>query len=288
MDLADLLKECDMTIAELARCSGLPYSTVSEAVNGRKSIGRCCAETVYRIASALNTTVENMLAAESSYSFPDKYSLSNEESIFLAKRFWDENVYSGMRMENRNVTFPETRTILDGINVPGVTLDDIIAIRNMRDAWKYVFSSLDERLDLAYICRLNSFIARDEALSWGCLRTGSVGISGTDYKPAVPAQAETEAAIRKIVSAYLPVTERALDLFSYITYHQLFWEGNKRTAMTAANRLLVRGGGGILTVRDSDMGEFNVHLRNMYDIGDSMPLKHFLYDKAIKGIDFLA
>ncbi len=69
-------------------------------------------------------------------------------------------------MENRNVTFPQTRTIIEGVNVPGVSIDDITAILNMRDAWKCLLDSVDGRLDLAYICKLNSFIARNEALEW--------------------------------------------------------------------------------------------------------------------------
>lgn len=36
------------------------------------------------------------------------------------------------------------------------------------------------------LCKLNRFIARNEALDWGKLRNGSVGISGTDYMPPVP------------------------------------------------------------------------------------------------------
>ena len=55
----------------------------------------------------------------------DKYKLTPEESAFLAKKKWDENVYCGMRMENRAVTFPQTKTILSGVNVANVHLDDI-------------------------------------------------------------------------------------------------------------------------------------------------------------------
>ena len=44
--------------------------------------------------------------------FPDKFHLTPEQSLFLAKKKWDENVYCGMKMENRAVTFPQTRTIL--------------------------------------------------------------------------------------------------------------------------------------------------------------------------------
>ncbi|WP_418462258.1 hypothetical protein [Frisingicoccus sp.] len=60
--------------------------------------------------------------------FKDRFHMTFEQNLFLAKKKWDENVYCGMRMENRAVTFPQTRTILDGVNVPSVQLDDIQAI----------------------------------------------------------------------------------------------------------------------------------------------------------------
>ena len=63
-----------------------------------------------------------------------------------------------MRMENRAVTFPQTRTILDGVNVPGVQLDDIQAILNMRDAWRFLMNTVDEPLTVEYICPWRSGI----------------------------------------------------------------------------------------------------------------------------------
>ena len=45
-----------------------------------------------------------------------------------------------MKREARAVTFPQTKTILNGVNVPGVTLDDIQAIPSMRDAWRYLIA----------------------------------------------------------------------------------------------------------------------------------------------------
>ena len=74
--------------------------------------------------------------------FKDKYSLTPDQNLFLAKKKWDENVYCGMRMENRAVTFPQTKTILEGVNVPNVRLDDIQAILNMRDSWKFLFNTV--------------------------------------------------------------------------------------------------------------------------------------------------
>ena len=285
MRLKDFIAEHDMNISSLAKESGLPYSTVSELVNGKKELGRCSAETVYRLAKALDTTVEGLLVSEGGSDFTDRYSLTRDQNLFLAKRLWDENVYCGMRMENRNVTFPQTKTILEGVNVPGVSIDDLTAILNMRDAWKYLLQSVDEKLDLSYICRLNSFIARNEALEWGVLRYGRVGISGTDYKPAVPVAEKVEGDIRKIVSAYDTATSRALDLFCYITYNQLFWDGNKRTALVASNKLLIAKGCGFLTIKDQDMAEFNELLADMYNTGKNEKLKRLLYSKALFGLE---
>lgn len=217
--------------------------------------------------------------------YTDKYKLTPEESLFLAKKKWDENVYCGMRMENRAVTFPQTRTILSGVNVPGVQLDDIQAILNMRDAWRFLMGSIGEPLTLDYICRLNEFIARNEALAWGTLRTGSVGISGTDYLPPVPSRATANAELAAILTADTTATEKALNIFSWGARAQLFWDGNKRTSLTAANKLLLSEGAGVITITDEHMERFNVLLLDYYNTGEAEPLKRFLYEHAITGIN---
>ena len=148
--------------------------------------------------------------------YQDKFHLTPEQSLFLAKKKWDENVYCGMKMENRAVTFPQTKTILNGVNVPNVQLDDIQAILNMRDAWKFLLNTINEPLTFDYWCKLNEYIARNEALEWGRLRTGTVGISGTDYEPPIP---EREKVIREfeaiIYNLDASATDKALEAFSW-------------------------------------------------------------------------
>lgn len=216
--------------------------------------------------------------------YPDKYQLSTEQSLFLAKKKWDENVYCGMRMENRAVTFPQTKTILQGVNVPSVQLSDIQAILNMRDAWRFLLDSIDEPLTLEYLCKLNGFIARNEALEWGKLCSGSVGISGTDYEPTVPCSKSVEAELNEILNADTTATEKALQAFVWGTRGQFFWDGNKRTSMTLANKILIEAGAGLLTITDKHMEQFNELLLNYYNTGESESLKQFLYDNAITGI----
>lgn len=217
--------------------------------------------------------------------FADKYKLTPEQSLFLAKKKWDENVYCGMKMENRAVTFPQTKTILNGVNVPNVQLDDIQAILNMRDAWKHLLNTINEPVTFEYWCKLNEFIARNEALEWGKLRTGTVGISGTDYMPPIPQQEAVQQELAGILNADASATEKALNAFVWGARGQFFWDGNKRTSLTLANKILVEAGAGILTITDKHMEQFNVLLLEYYNTGISDTLKVFLYENAIQGIN---
>ena len=217
--------------------------------------------------------------------FEDKFHLSPEQSLFLAKKKWDENVYCGMKMENRAVTFPQTQTILNGVNVPSVQLDDIQAILNMRDAWKFLLSTVNEEVTFEYWCKLNEYIARNEALEWGKLRTGSVGISGTDYEPPIPEKKKTTDELKSILSAPdASATDKALEAFTWGVRGQFFWDGNKRTSLMLANKILVSSGSGIMTITDKYMEQFNTVLLNYYNTGESKELKQFLYENAIQGI----
>lgn len=216
--------------------------------------------------------------------FTDKYNLTPEQSIFLAKKKWDENVYCGMKMENRAVTFPQTRTILNGVNVPNVLIDDIQAILNMRDAWKFLLSTVNEPVTLEYMCKLNEYIARNESLEWGKLHTGTVGISGTEYVPPIPKQEQVEQELEEILNTDTSSTEKALSAFVWGTRGQFFWDGNKRTSLTLANKILIASGSGILTITDKYMVQFNVLLLDYYNSGESEKLKKFLYENAIQGI----
>ncbi len=218
--------------------------------------------------------------------YQDKYNLTHQQSIFLAKKKWDENIYCGMKMENRAVTFPQTQTILNGVNVASVQLDDIQAILNMRDVWKYLLNTIDEPITLKYLCKLNEYIARNEALEWGKLRTGTVAISGTEYIPPIPTDDGVKNELNKILTDNTTTTtEKALNVFVWGARGQFFWDGNKRTSMTLANKILISEGRGILTITDKYMQEFNNLLLDYYNTGNCEQLKAFLYNNAIQGIE---
>ena len=74
-------------------------------------------------------------------------------------------------------------------------------------------------------------------------------------------------------------------MFCLITYKQLFWDGNKRTALCAANKILLSSGNGMITIKDSVMFEFNELISSMHSTCDKEELKTFIYENAIFGLD---
>lgn len=100
----------------------------------------------------------------------NKYALTIEQNIFLAKRNLVDNIYTNARMEGINITFPQTKTILEGVNVPNLKIDEIQCVLNLRDAWKYLIDNINVEFNLDFICKINEFVARNESLEWGKLR----------------------------------------------------------------------------------------------------------------------
>ena len=57
MKLKNLMDERQMSIYRLSQISHIPYSTLSDLVNGKTSIMKCSLSTVSKIANALQVDV---------------------------------------------------------------------------------------------------------------------------------------------------------------------------------------------------------------------------------------
>ena len=148
-----------------------------------------------------------------------------------------------------------------------------------------LLNTVNEEVTFEYWCKLNEYIARNEALEWGKLRTGTVGISGTDYVPPVPEKEKTIEELKNILSSTSSsATYKALEAFTWGARGQFFWDGNKRTSLLLANKILVSSGAGIMTITDKYMEQFNSLLLEYYNTGQSRELKQFLCDNAILGL----
>ena len=212
----------------------------------------------------------------------DLYSLSREESLFLARRTLAEHIWQSARLEGVNVTFPDTQAIIEGIVPAGMATDDVAVIVNLREAWRYLLASLDEPFGPAIVRELNRRVTFGLSLDPGEWRTDTVGIGGTDWRPPVP----DEVAIAGVFT--LPgdgVTSDALTFAATAMRAQLFWDGNKRTALLSANQILLSSGAGVLTVPTEHIESFNRLLSTYYQTGEAAPLMEFLYESCLFGLD---
>ena len=214
----------------------------------------------------------------------DKYYLTKEQNLFLAKKVLVSNIYNSARLEGINTTYPDTKTILEGVNVPSLKLDEINCILNLRDAWNFTLSNIDSNVTLDFICKVNSYVSRNESLEWGVLRTGKVGINGVDYIPSIPNRDDVIINIKEILKEE-NITSRSLNLMLYLMRSQIFWDGNKRTAMIVANKILIENGCGIISVKENNINEFNKLLTEYYNTGNKNKIISFLYDNCIFGLE---
>lgn len=215
----------------------------------------------------------------------NKYNLTLEQNIFLAKRNLVDNIYANARMEGLNITFPQTKTILEGVNVPNLKIDEIQCVLNLRDAWKYVINNINEEFNMEFICKINELVARNESIAWGILRQGEVQITGTEYIPDIPNEEKVKKEIVKILQIENP-TERSIEYMLYGMRSQLFWDGNKRTSTICANKIMIENGCGIIKVPDNKLEEFTTLLSDFYSTNNKEKLKQFIYNNCIDGIVF--
>ena len=62
MQLNARMAQQNLSIYRLAKTSGVPYATLNDICNGKAKLEKCSAETVYRLARALDVSMEELLA----------------------------------------------------------------------------------------------------------------------------------------------------------------------------------------------------------------------------------
>lgn len=210
------------------------------------------------------------------------------KAIFDAKRLIAQIVTDVVNLEDINYTVPEVQTLMDGITVGGHKLQDELITLNQINAWRYLFTSLDNgsfNFSLDYILKLHNLVAREEALLWGMFRNGQVSISGTEYLP--PKASELPNiwdALYSEISSKLAQKENILDiyrvsvlLFVKMARVQFFFDGNKRTARMMMSALLLSRGLPMINVPAKRKLEFNQVMIKYYDHEDFESVFAFMY-----------
>ena len=82
MFLNDLLRSRNITKYRLSKASGVPQTTITDICSGKARIEKCSADTLYRIAKALDVSMESLIEEEmeNSLSQPKRIPFENFKS----------------------------------------------------------------------------------------------------------------------------------------------------------------------------------------------------------------
>ena len=215
----------------------------------------------------------------------DKYNMTQEQNIFLAKRNIVDSIYKSSHIEGIDITFPETQKIFDGGNVSKLRIDEIQTINNLKHAWLFVLNSINNKNDLNLLKSINSLVGSNLVDNAGNKRNYNVSVGGTDYKPEIPDEKKVEKYINDTISdSSKTITDRAITIMCYLMRTQFFNDGNKRTSMLFANKILIENGKGIISVSVDKDVEFGNKILEFYETNDNTKLKQFIYDECLDGI----
>ena len=199
---------------------------------------------------------------------------------FRVRKVLEGVVHDTVALEGNPFTFPEVKTLIEGITVGGHRVEDERQVVNQAASWRELLARVESgkfALDRRTYCDLHALVAREEAVEWGVFRTGSVTIAGTDHRPPPPEALSARydsgiAALLRIPS----IAERAIATFLFGALHQFFYDGNKRTARLMMNGLLLSAGEDAISVPARRRLEFNEAMIRFYDTHDGSEMMRFM------------
>lgn len=74
--------------------------------------------------------------------------MDKEKNILLAKKYMIESIYRSANIEGIGMTFPEIQTICDGMSISGHTVDEINAVNDLKNAWRWIFTNINNKINV--------------------------------------------------------------------------------------------------------------------------------------------
>lgn len=217
--------------------------------------------------------------------FPDQYRMTRDMNVRYARSNFTRLVHTTARFEGVNTTLPQTQTIMDGMGVDGVSLADIDVIVALKRGWDYI-TRVETPLDLGVAKQINAIVAAKDALIPGAIRTGQGSVmlnDGTDFVPPLVDEGSAARFFQDTMAAETSATDKALTVMYHLMRTQLFWDGNKRTATLAANKVMIDHGAGLINVPLAKWGHWNDLISAFYRSGSADAIKEWTYQNGIQG-----
>lgn len=226
---------------------------------------------------------------------PTQFPLHSRERVsFRFHRMLPEFVWDAGVLEGNPFTYPEVKTLLDGVTIGGRKLTDQEQILNLAESSKHLLAAVRAgrfTLTKAMFVELHAIVARREALEWGLFRGEG---QETHYTPDVAlgeqgrhtplATAAGAPELNRVFSDGLaaldenacPPFEKAVAFFLFGALQQFFFDGNKRTSRFMMNGILMSAGIDAISVPAGKAQEFNEKMVQFYLTKDGTEMMAFM------------
>lgn len=201
----------------------------------------------------------------------NKYNLTREQNVFIAKRNIVDYIWKSANLEGISVTYPETQVIYDRGIVSGLSVNEVIAINNLKYAWQFILEEDNANYSFNTICDIHKLVCDKLVLDsdLGRIRTKS------------QIKEELEQLLNQNTKTK---TEIAIEIMLWLMRRQMFIDGNKRVAVLFANKIMIDNGCGIISIANELQKDFFEKLIKYYETNNMDDLKLWIYDNCIDGL----
>lgn len=212
--------------------------------------------------------------------FEDKYSFSQDQNRRFAKMNLTRLVFTNSKFVGVNTTLPQTQTIIDGVGVNGISIDDINMIVQLKRGWQYIINE-DRPISMRVMKNINSIVVN---LNPKEFKDGSTSI-GKLMSSSIDEHAEENYLQELLKDENKSVTEKSIEMMYHLMKYKIFWNGNKRTATLIANKFMIDNGVGLINIPLYYWDEWNKLISDYYYDNDMSKIKEWTYKVGIQGID---
>lgn len=199
---------------------------------------------------------------------------SKERAAFRFYKMLPDFVWDASMLEGNPFTYPQVKTIMDGITVGGHKISDQEQVLNLVASSKLLLELVRSNrfdLEIKTSASLHALVARNEALEWGHFRgqgsegnyTPDVGLGAHGKYTPMPTQPgglnlqqkylEGKSEIESIENPL----ERGIAVFLFGALQQFYFDGNKRTSRMMMNGSLMKEGIDAISIPAARSEEFN-------------------------------
>ena len=227
---------------------------------------------------------------------PSGISFSVERAIFRYRQMLAQYVYDASYLEGNPFTFPQVKTLLDGVTVGGHKVSDEQQVLNLAAASNDLFAMIRDgefNMEKTTFDRLHAHVAREEALEWGHFRGEgpetcfTPNVSLGHRKPYAPLRTIEGApdlkkvfgeGIQALEADISDTRERGMAFFLFGALQQFYFDGNKRTSRFMMNGILMSKGVDAISIPAVRAQEFNEKMVRFYIDRDATEMMKFIID----------